>query len=88
MAEPAEFIPVLINGKTQQLNRAEVQKALADAKASLSPEHQQMLEKMFVTYLQALELIKSGQTTKEELLGMMLAPLKPAPKGRQGPDET
>lgn len=72
-----EFIPLLIDGKTEYLNRAEVEATLAKAKQVLPPEVYRPLQEMYDRYLKALVLMKSGQATKKDLLAMMQAPLDP-----------
>lgn len=75
--QPDDFIPVIVNGKTEHLNRAEVEATLAKAKLILPPEEYRPLQEMYDRYLKALELIQSGEATENELLQMMVAPLDP-----------
>lgn len=85
MDDLGEFIPVPVDGKTEYLNRAEVEAALAKTKEVFSPQEYRLAQEMYRRYLKAVELIRSGRTSEEEVLRMMQAPLDP--KNRPDPDE-
>lgn len=60
MPDSAGFIPALIGKTIQYLSRSKIEKALADAKASMPAKEYQALEKAYQDYLKVLEQIKSG----------------------------
>lgn len=60
MPDSAGFIPALIGKTVEYLSRSKIEKALADAKASMPAKEYQVLEKAYQDYLKVLEQIRTG----------------------------